>query len=80
MQQQNPDLEYVIRQSDPKTRFNWLYILPLSGGVWLFYLMGAAIFGWPVTGILNPVMGLFMVYFVVMVGLLIWARAPKENR
>lgn len=80
MEPLDSDLEYVVYQSNPKSRFNWLYVLPALGAVWLLYLMGAAAFQWPVTGVVNSVMGLFIVLFLVMAALLLWAVAPRENR
>ena len=80
MEPLDSDLEYVIYPSDPKSRINWLYLLPALGGVWLLYLMGAAAFQWSVSGVVGTVMGLFIVLFIVMAALLLWAMAPKENR
>lgn len=80
MQPFDSDLEYVVYRSDPKSRLNSLYILPGLGAVWLLYLIGAAILQWPVSGVVNTVMGLFIVLFIVMAALLLWAMAPKENR
>ena len=80
MEPLDSDLEYVIYQSDPKSRFSWLYILPALGAAWLLYLMGAAAFQWPISGVVGTVMGLFIVLFIGMAALLLWAMAPKENR
>ena len=80
MEPLDSDLEYVIQPSNPKARLNWLYILPALGTLWLLYLMGAAAFQWPVSGVVGTVMGLFIVLFIVMAALLLWAMAPKENR
>jgi hypothetical protein len=80
MQPFDSDLEYVTYQSNPKSRFNWLYILPGLGALWLLYLIGAAAFQWPVSGVVSTVMGLFIVLFIVMAALFLWAMAPKENR
>lgn len=80
MQPFDSDLEYVVYPSNPKSRFNWLFILPGLGAAWLLYLIGAAIFQWSVSGIVSTVMGLFIVLFLVMAALLLWAMAPKENR
>ena len=80
MEPLDSDLEYVIYPSNPKSRFNWLYLLPALGAVWLLYLIGAATFQWPVSGVVDTVMGLFIVLFIVMAALLLWAMAPKENR
>jgi len=79
MEPLNSDLEYVVYPSNPKSRFNWLYILPALGAIWLLYLMGAAAFQWSVSGVVDTVMGLFIVLFVVMGMLFLWALAPKEN-
>ncbi len=80
MEPLDTDYDYVVRRSNPRSRFNWLYILPALGMLWLFYLLAAAIFQWPVSGVVSPVMSLMLVVFFVMVGLLFWALAPKENR
>ncbi len=79
------DFEYVEQglqpqEKNPRTRFNWLYLIPTLGVLWLLYLLGAAIFQWPVSGIVSPVMSFMILFFFVIVGLLFWAYAPKENR
>jgi hypothetical protein len=80
MEPLDSDLEYVIYPSDPKSRINWLYLLPALAAAWLLYLIGAATFQWSVSGVVGTVMGLFIVLFIVMAALLLWAMAPKENR
>ena len=83
MEPLDTDLDYSVRESrttNPRSRFNWLYVLPTLGLVWLLFLMGAAIFQWPIDAVVNPVMSLMLVVFFVMVGLLFWAMAPKANR
>ena len=80
MEPLDSDLEYVIYPSNPKSRFNWLYILPSLGTLWLLYLVGAAIWQWPVSGVVSTIMGLFIVLFIAMALLTFWAMAPKENR
>jgi hypothetical protein len=72
--------EYVVYRSDPKTRFNWLYIIPTLGVLWLVYLFAAAAFQFSVTNVVDTVMGLMLVVLFVLAGLLFWALAPKENR
>ena len=74
------DYEYIVYRSDPKTRFNWLYILPTLGVLWLVYLFAAAAFQFSVTNVVDTVMGLMLVVLFVLAGLLFWALAPKENR
>jgi len=83
MEPLDTDLDYVARESHvekPGNRFNWLYALPTLGLLWLLYLIGAAIFQWPVTDVVDPVMSIMLVFFLVMVGLLFWALAPKASR
>ena len=72
--------EPVVYRSNPKARFNWLYIVPGLGLLWLLYLASAAIFQFPVAPVVDSVMGLMLVGFFVAAGLLFWAMAPKENR
>lgn len=77
------DLEYAADQSHDvasRARFNWLYIIPGLGTLWLLFLASAALFQWPVSGVVDPVMSIMLVLFFVMAGLLFWALAPKANR
>jgi hypothetical protein len=77
------DFDYVAsrsRETNPRGRFNWLYILPTLGVLWIVYLTLAVIFQWPLTGQLDPVMAIMMLLFVVTVVLLFWALAPRSNR
>lgn len=74
------EYEYVAREHNPRARFNWLYIFPTLGGLWLLYLASAAIFQFPVTGAVDPVMSLMIVMFFVLAGLLFYAMAPRANR
>jgi hypothetical protein len=80
MEPLDSDLEYVVHQSNPKSRFNWLYLLPALGALWMLYLIGAATFQWSASGLVDTVMGLFIVFLIVTAALLLWAMAPKENR
>jgi hypothetical protein len=83
MEPLDTDLDYAARSShelDPRKRFNWLYILPVLGLLWLVFLATAALFQIPITSVVDPIMGLMIVVFFVMVALLFWALAPKANR
>ena len=80
MEPLDTDLEYVARgETNPRARFNWLYIIPVLGLVWLLYLIGAAVVQWPVSGAVDPVMSFMLVLFFVMAGLLFWAMAPRAH-
>jgi len=81
MEPLNTDLEYVDRrEANPAARFNWLYIIPGLGLLWLLYLLGAAVFQWPVSSVVDPVMGFMILLFFVAVGLLFWVMAPRVRR
>lgn len=80
MEQLDNEYEYVERKSNPRARFNWLYIVPGLGAVWLLFLLCAAIFQIPITDVIDPVMGMMIVMFFVLAGLLFYALAPKSNR
>ena len=77
------DFDYVAQQSrktDLRARFNWLYILPILGVLWVVYLILAVIFEWPLAGQVDTIMVLIVLLSLVIVGLLFWAMAPKSNR
>ena len=77
------DFDYVAQQSrkaDLRARFNWLYILPILGVLWVVFLTLAVIFQWPLTGQVDPIMVLVVLLFIVIVGLLFWSVAPRANR
>jgi hypothetical protein len=77
------DLEYVIErrhETNPRARFNWMYVLPTLGLVWVAFLVISAIFQLPIGGVVDPVMSIMILLFFVAVALLFWALAPKANR
>ncbi len=80
MEPLDSDYEYVVYRSDPKTRFNWLYIIPTLGVLWLLYLVAATAFQFSISSVVDTVMGLMLLVLFVLAGLLFWALAPKENR
>ena len=82
MEPLDTDLDYMIREprpAKPGARLNWLFIFPSLGVLWLLYLLGAAIFQWPVTGVVDAVMGFMILLFAALIGMLFWALAPKAN-
>ena len=76
------DLEYMVseREADPRKRFNWLYLFPALGALWLIYLIVSIIFQLPVTGVVDPVMSFMILLFFLVAGGLFWALAPRVNR
>lgn len=82
MEPLDTDFDYVVRESRERrpvsrnTRFNLLFIFPALGVLWLLYLLGAAVFQWPVSGVVDSVMTLMIVVFVAVIALMFWALAP----
>ena len=76
------DLEYVAheRESDPRKRFNWLYLFPALGVLWVLYLVVSVIFQLPVSGIVDPVMSFMIVVLFLFAGGLFWAVPRRANR
>jgi len=83
MEQIDSELEYDASQSgdaNPDKRFNWLYILPILGILWLVLLTLAAIFQFSISEAVDPIMGLMIaVFFVFIIGLF-WAYAPRIRK
>ena len=86
MEQIDSDYEYTAAarrqpgEAELKQRFNWLYIIPILGSLWLLFLFLSAIFQWSISAVVNPVMTIMILVFILMAGLLFWAMAPKSNR
>ena len=86
MEPLNSDLDYVVRErrqsrfASRNARFNWLLIFPALGVLWLLYLLGAALFQWPVSNVVSPVMVLMVFLFFALVASLFWALASGVGR
>jgi hypothetical protein len=81
MEPLDSDYEYVARrESNPRARFNWLFLIPVLAFVWLLFLVASAVFQLPISGAVDPIMSLMILMFFVLVGLLFFALAPRSNR
>ena len=88
MEPLDTDFEVVARESASRrrrafsanARYNILLIFPALGVVWLLYLIGAAVFQWPVTGVVNGVMTLMIFLFILAALGLFWASAPRRRQ
>ena len=83
MEPLDTDLEYVVqktREAHPEKRFNWLYILPILGVLWVLFLTLAAVFQFDISTIVDPIMGIMIAVFIVFVGALFWALAPRTSK
>ena len=87
MEPLDTDFEVVARESASRrrrslsanARYNILLIFPALGVLWLLYLVGAAAFQWPVTGVVNGVMTLMIFLFILAALGLFWASAPRHR-
>lgn len=86
MEPLDTDFEYVVREQRQRrslsrnARFNVLLLLPALGVLWLLYLLGAAVFQWPVSGVVNPIMTIMLLVFVATVLGLFWAFSPNAKK
>jgi hypothetical protein len=83
MEQLDTDMEYmarVPRSATSGSRMNALLILPALGFLLLLIFIAAAIFQFDLSDLIDSLMGLMMVFFVVMIGMLFWALAPRANK
>ncbi len=81
MQPIDSEYEYIPRkESNPRARFNWLYIIPALGLVWVILLIVSAIFQISLSAIVGPILGIMIVLFFVMAGLLFYALAPRARK
>lgn len=82
MEPLDTDLDYVQRgqrPAQPGSRFNVMLIIPILGLLLVLVFIGAAVFQWDLSGIIDSLIGLLMIMFFVIVGLLFWAGAPKSH-
>ena len=82
MEPLDTDLDYVQRgqrPAQPGSRFNVMLIIPILGLLLVLAFIGAAVFQWDLSGIIDSLIGLLMIMFFVIVGLLFWAGAPKSH-
>jgi hypothetical protein len=82
MEPLDTDLDYVQRgqrPAQPGSRFNVMLIIPILGLLLVLVFIGAAVFQWDLSGIIDSLIGLLMIMFFVIIGLLFWAGAPKSH-
>jgi hypothetical protein len=82
MEPLDTDLEYVSsgpRPARPGSRFNVMLIIPILGFLLVLTLIGAAVFQWNLSQLIDSLIGLFIVLFFVIIALLFWANAPKSG-
>ena len=83
MEPLDTDMEDTMReprQTTPGSRLNALLILPSLGILLILFFIAAAVFQFDVSGLVDTIMGLMILFFIVLVGMLFWALAPRANR
>jgi len=83
MEPLDTDMEDTMReprQATPGSRLNALLILPSLGILLILFFIAAAVFQFDVSGLVDTIMGLMILFFIVLVGMLFWALAPRPNR
>ena len=82
MEPLDTDLEYVRsgqRPAKPGSRYNVMLIIPILGFLLVLVLIGAAVFQWDLSELIDSLIGLSMILFLVIIGMLFWAGAPKTG-
>ena len=82
MEPLDTDLEYVrngSRPARPGSRYNVMLIIPILGFLLVLVLIGAAVFQWDLSQLIDSLIGLFIVIFFVIIAMLFWAGAPKSR-
>ena len=82
MEPLDTDLEYVRsgpRPARPGSRYNVMLFVPILGFLLVLIFIGAAVFQWDLSQLIDSLIGLFLVMFVVIIALLFWAGAPGSH-
>jgi hypothetical protein len=82
MEPLDTDLEYVRsgpRPARPGSRYNVMLFIPILGFLLVLIFIGAAVFQWDLSQLIDSLIGLFLVMLVVIIALLFWAGAPGSH-
>jgi len=82
MEPLDTDLEYVRsgpRPARPGSRYNVMLFVPILGFLLVLIFIGAAVFQWDLSQLIDSLIGLFLVLLVVIIALLFWAGAPRSH-
>jgi uncharacterized membrane protein YccC len=82
MEPLDTDLEYTRsgqRPARPGSRYNVMLFIPILGLLLVLILIGAAVFQWNLSQLIDSLIGLFLVLLFVIIALLFWAGAPRSR-
>ncbi len=83
MEPLDTEMEYVgsqPRPAKPGSRFSVMLILPTLGALLALTFIGAAVFQWNLSDLVDSLVGLLLFLFVVAIVLLFWAGAPRSGQ
>ncbi len=78
MEPLDTDLDYAEREprpAQPGSRFSVMFILPILGVLLVLTFIGAAIFQWNLSDLIDSLVGVLLLLFVIAVALMFWAGA-----
>ena len=67
------------QQAPAGSRFNMLLILPIIGFILVLIFIGAAVFQWDLSDLVDTLVGMMLLLFAATIALLFWAMAPRTN-
>lgn len=81
MEPLDTDIAYVSRATSSPTgsRLDVLLLFPMLGVLLMFLFIGAAIFQWDLSTVIDALMGIMLFLFAALVVLLFWAMAPRAG-
>jgi len=83
MEPLDTDLDYVEREprpAQPGSRFSVMFILPILGVLLVLTFIGAAVFQWNLSDLIDSLVGVLLLLFVIAVALMFWAGAPRSGQ
>jgi hypothetical protein len=82
MEPLDTDRTYATNEPQPApvgSRFNMLLILPIIGFILVLLFIGAAVFQWDLSDLVDSLVGVMLLLFAATIALLFWAMAPRTN-
>jgi hypothetical protein len=83
MEPLDTDLEYIPRaprSSTPASRLSLMLIFPTLGFLLILIFIGAAVFQWNLSDLVDGLVGLLLLFFIAFIAMLFWALAPRANQ
>jgi hypothetical protein len=75
-------LSYTTNEPQPApagSRFNMMLFLPIIGFILVLVFIGAAVFQWDLSDLVDSLVGVMLLLFAAAIALLFWAMAPRTH-